>query len=150
MADATPSPATWPELTIGRLARLAGVGVETIRYYQREGLIKEPPKPSSGYRRYPAATLERLRFIQRAKTLGFSLAEIGELLELGDGCCERTQALAEHKLALVRAKQRDLAAMARALEAAIVACEHNPADAACPLVQSLTGAQDASGEEKGP
>jgi MerR family mercuric resistance operon transcriptional regulator len=135
------------ELTIGRLARLAGVGVETIRYYQREGLIQQPPKPSSGYRRYPAVTLERLRFIQRAKALGFSLAEIAELLELGDGRCDHIQALAQHKLELVRAKQRDLAAMAQALEAAIAACAHNPVDAACPLVQSLAGREDTADTE---
>lgn len=126
------------ELTIGRLAQRAGVGVETIRYYQREGLIAEPPRPAHGYRRYPAATLARLRFIQRAKGLGFSLAEIRELLELGDGCCGQTQALAERKLALVRDKQRQLAAMASALEAALAACHDNPDDAACPLVQALS------------
>ena len=126
------------ELTIGRLAARAGVGVETIRYYQREGLIQEPPKPASGYRRYPVASLARLRFIQRAKGLGFSLAEIRELLQLGDGCCGQTQALAERKLELVRAKQRQLAAMAEALETALAACQTNPDDAACPLVQSLS------------
>lgn len=126
------------ELTIGRLAARAGVGVETIRYYQREGLIAEPPKPAHGYRRYPAESLARLRFIQRAKGLGFTLAEIRELLELGDGCCGRTQTLAERKLELVRAKQRQLAAMAGALETALESCQTNPDDAACPLVQSLS------------
>lgn len=134
-------------LTIGRLAQAAGVGVETIRYYQREGLIAEPPRPVTGFRRYSAATLARLRFIQRAKQQGFSLAEIGQLLELGDGCCGRTQALAENKLALVRAKQRDLAAMAQALEDALAACQDNPADAACPLVQSLAGDDASQAEE---
>lgn len=131
-------------MTIGQLARAAGVGVETIRFYQREGLLVEPPKPSNGYRRYAAAVVERLAFIQRAKTLGFTLVEIRELLELGDGCCGRSQALAERKLALVRAKQRDLAAMASALEQALVACAANPETAACPLIQTLCG-DDASG-----
>lgn len=126
------------ELTIGRLAKRAKVGVETIRYYQREGLIREPVKPLSGYRRYPQDTLARLHFILRAKTLGFSLAEIRNLLRLGDGCCGQTQALAEHKLALIREKQKGLAAMAAALEGALVACQHNPDDAACPLVQALS------------
>ena len=130
------------ELTIGRLADRVGVGVETIRYYQREGLIDEPPRPPSGYRRYPAVTLARLRFILRAKGLGFSLAEIRELLTLGDGCCGQTQALAERKLALVRDKQRDLAAMAAALEGALAACQVNPDDAACPLVQALSDDHD--------
>lgn len=137
MAPMARIPAISEELTIGRLAARAGVGVETIRYYQREGLIDEPPKPVSGYRRYPAASLARLRFILRAKGLGFSLAEIRELLTLGDGCCGQTQSLAERKLALVRAKQRQLAAMATALEDALAACHDNPDDAACPLVQAL-------------
>jgi len=132
------SRSTAEELTIGRLAARAGVGVETIRYYQREGLIAEPPRPVRGYRRYPLASLARLRFIQRAKALGFSLAEIRELLVLGDGCCGRTQALAERKLDLVRDKQHQLAAMARALETALTACQSNPDNAACPLVQSLS------------
>jgi MerR family mercuric resistance operon transcriptional regulator len=138
------------ELTIGRLAQHAGVGVETIRYYQRLGLIEEPPKPPAGYRRYPAATLARLRFIQRAKTLGFSLGEIAELLTLGDGSCQHIQTLAQRKLDLVRAKQQDLAAMAQALQSAITACEHNPGDAACPLIQALTDKDDPAEAEQGP
>jgi MerR family mercuric resistance operon transcriptional regulator len=133
-------------MTIGRLAQAAGVGVETIRFYQREGLIAEPPRPAVGYRQYAAEVVDRLHFIQRAKTLGFTLAEIRELLELGDGCCGRSQQLAERKLALVQAKQRDLAAMAEALESALAACAANVADAACPLVQSLSG--DSATEPK--
>jgi len=125
-------------LTIGQLARAAGVGVETIRFYERKGLIEQPPRPLGGFRAYPSSSRARLQFIQRAKGLGFSLDEIGELLELGDGCCGRTQALAERKLALVRAKQQDLAAMATALEGALAACQENPDDAACPLVQALS------------
>ncbi len=126
------------DLTIGQLAKSAGVGVETIRYYQREGLIVEPPKPPHGYRRYTADVHARLHFIQRAKGLGFTLAEIRNLLALGDGCCGQTQALAEHKLALIRDKQRDLAKMAAALEAALAACHDNPDDRSCPLVQALS------------
>lgn len=132
-------------MTIGQLAKAAGVGVETIRFYQREGLLVEPPRPSSGYRRYAAEVVERLRFIQRAKALGFTLAEIRELLELGDGCCGRSQELAERKLALVRAKQRDLAAMAGALEQALSACAANPETAACPLIQSLSADSPSDG-----
>lgn len=125
-------------LTIGRLAKACGVGVETIRFYQRQGLIVEPPKPSSGYRVYGDEAVARVHFIQRAKQLGFTLTEIRGLLSLGDGCCGETQALAEQKLALVRAKQRDLARMAEALEGAIAACRTSPDDAACPLVQALS------------
>lgn len=126
------------DLTIGQLAKAAGVGVETIRYYQREGLIHEPAKPVSGYRRYAPDVQARLHFIQRAKTLGFTLAEIRSLLSLGDGCCGETQTLAERKLALVREKQRDLAVMAAALEEALAQCQVNPNDATCPLVQALS------------
>ena len=68
------------ELTIGRVAKLAGVSVETIRYYQRRGLLTEPDKPHMGYRRYPADIVKHIRFIKRAQALGFSLQEIIELL----------------------------------------------------------------------
>ena len=72
-------------ITIQIAAKKAGIGIETIRYYQRIGLIKKPEKPLSGYRVYPEETITRLLFIQRAKELGFSLAEISNLLGLGDG-----------------------------------------------------------------
>ena len=81
-------------LTINVTAKKAGIGVETIRYYQRIGLINEPEKPLSGYRVYPEETVSRLRFILRAKELGFSLAEISNLLALGDGRCMETKELA--------------------------------------------------------
>ena len=66
-------------LTIGKVARCAGVGIETVRFYEREGLIAEPPRGSSGYRQYPADTVSRIRFIRRAKELGFSLKEVQDL-----------------------------------------------------------------------
>ena len=76
------------ELTIGRLAALAGVSVETIRYYQRRGLLAEPRKPLGGHRHYPADVAKRLRFIKRAQTLGFTLEETASLLQLdGADCC---------------------------------------------------------------
>ncbi len=81
-------------LTINVTAKKAGIGVETIRYYQRIGLINKPEKPLSGYRVYSEETVSRLRFIQRAKELGFSLAEISNLLALGDGRCKETKELA--------------------------------------------------------
>lgn len=68
--------------TIGKVARMSGVGIETIRFYEREGLIPEPPRRDSGYRQYPPATIERVHFVKRAKDLGFTLAEIKELLNL--------------------------------------------------------------------
>ena len=72
------------ELTIGSLADEAGVNVETIRYYQRRGLMPEPDKPAQGYRRYDATTVKRVRFIKRAQALGFTLEEIGGLLKLDE------------------------------------------------------------------
>lgn len=74
-------------LTIGRLAAAAGVNVETIRYYQRRGLLDEPNKPFQGYRHYPDDTVKRVRFIKRAQALGFTLEEIAGLLRLDGGDC---------------------------------------------------------------
>ncbi|OGI38277.1 MAG: MerR family transcriptional regulator [Candidatus Muproteobacteria bacterium RBG_16_64_10] len=122
--------------TIGALARTAGVNVETIRYYQRRGLLPKPGKPVAGYRRYPADTLARLRFIQRAQELGFTLREIGELLALGGGSCRETQRLAEHKRADIAARIRDLQSMRRALDRLLRAC-HRGGRAACPIIESL-------------
>ncbi len=85
-------------LTIGEIARRAEVNVETIRYYQRKGLIGIPDKPTRGYRRYPADSVALIRFIKRAQRVGFSLAEIRTLLSLGSGRCSDIQTLARRKL----------------------------------------------------
>lgn len=97
-------------MTIGTLAQEANVSVETVRYYQRVGLLDEPPKPASGYRTYPPRTLEQLRFIHRAKGFGFSLADIGSLLKLGesDNSCQSACALAEKNLLAIRERKREL------------------------------------------
>lgn len=95
-------------MTISRAAQEIGIGIETIRYYQRIGLIEEPENPTRGYRIYPSETLERLRFILRAKALGFSLAEIESLLELGDGSCRESMLVAKTKLQLIQQKIADL------------------------------------------
>ena len=82
------------ELTIGKLADAAGVNVETIRYYQRRGLLDEPAKPLGGHRRYPVDMVKRLRFIKRAQALGFTLSEVGGLLTLDESCaCAETRAV---------------------------------------------------------
>ena len=83
--------------TIGTLARAAGINVETVRYYSRRGLLKPPPKPAGGVRRYPPDTIDRLRFIKRAKQLGFTLTEIRELLAISVGNCQGVRARAERK-----------------------------------------------------
>ncbi len=125
------------KLTISVAADRAGVNVETIRYYQRIGLIEEPAKPSSGYRIYPQSTIDRICFIQRAKKLGFSLAETTRLLELEDGHCDQTRELAELKLALISTKINDLQNMAEVLRKHIRACKTNPDTESCPLISSL-------------
>ena len=123
--------------TISVAAAEAGVNIETIRYYQRIGLIDEPAKPLSGFRIYPQATVNRIRFIQRAQALGFSLAEIRILLELDDGNCKKTQQLAEQKLALIQQKINDLNTMAGVLKQQVKACKNNTDTACCPLISSL-------------
>ncbi len=124
--------------TIGVAAREAGVNIETIRYYQRIGLIEEPPKPDAGFRLYPESTIERIRFIQRAKALGFSLNETTRLLELEDGRCEQTRELAESKLAVINTKIEDLSNMAAVLTEHIKCCQSNTDNQACPLISSLS------------
>jgi len=124
-------------LAISRLARAAGVHIETIRYYQRKGLLPLPPKPASGIRLYPRDTLTRLRFIKRAQELGFTLREIADLLQLGDGACRHTRALAERKSSDIAARIKDLRAMQRTLERLIRTCGDDP-KVRCPIIQALT------------
>ena len=127
-----------PPLTIGRLAKTAGVNVETIRYYQRVGLITEPQKPLKGYRVYPLETVDRIRFIKRAQKLGFSLQDIGHLLELGDSHCDDVRTQAEAKLAQIEAQIRDLQAIRKTLKTLIAECSSGDKNGCCPIVQSLT------------
>ncbi|MDY6929006.1 MAG: Hg(II)-responsive transcriptional regulator [Pseudomonadota bacterium] len=123
--------------TISQLARAAGVNVETVRYYERRGLIEQPDKPAEGYRRYPETTLDRIRFIKRAQELGLSLEEITNLLILGQSHCSEVQELAEGKMISVRAKINDLCRLEQVLEDLIIQCRTNPDNTACPIVESL-------------
>jgi MerR family mercuric resistance operon transcriptional regulator len=110
-------------LTIGVFAKAAGVNVETIRFYQRKGLLPEPDKPYGSIRRYGEADVTRVRFVKSAQRLGFSLDEIAELLRLEDGThCEEASSLAEHKLKDVREKMADLARMEAVLSELVCAC----------------------------
>lgn len=130
-------------LTIGSLAKAAGVNVETIRYYQRIGLIDEPTKPQHGFRTYPAVTLQRVKFIKRAQQLGFSLQEIDELLELGSGSSENTcsdvRVRAEQKVLQINQQIQDLEGLRRSLNQLITSCNKDDGHAACPLVETLLG-----------
>lgn len=122
--------------TIGGLARAAGVNVETVRYYQRRGLLPKPGKPAAGHRRYAPETLARLRFIKRAQELGFTLREIAELLKLDGAACGEARGLADRKRVDIEARMKDLAAMRRALDRLLRACRTG-GRATCPLIESL-------------
>ena len=127
------------ELTIGRVADLAGVNVETIRYYQRRGLLNEPDKPHMGYRRYPADVVKHIRFIKRAQALGFTLEEIAGLLLLDEAsACAETRALAAHKVDLIDRKLADLAAMRKALASLVQQCDAGEPAKGCPIIHVLS------------
>jgi MerR family mercuric resistance operon transcriptional regulator len=124
------------ELTIGSLADEAGVNVETIRYYQRRGLM--PEQPAQGYRRYDATTVKRVRFIKRAQALGFTLEEIGGLLKLDEAhACAETRELASHKLQTIETKLADLVAMRKALTALLCQCDAGAMKGNCPIIHAL-------------
>ncbi|VAW79736.1 Transcriptional regulator, MerR family [hydrothermal vent metagenome] len=130
-------------LTIGALAKRAGVNVETVRYYQRIGLLLEPPKPLQGYRRYPLQIVSRIHFIKRAQELGFSLKEIAELLVLNDGCCSTARQIAEIKCEVVAARLEDLQRLHLTLTTMIDACyQSEAAGGSCALIDALTDLPD--------
>jgi len=125
-------------LTIGRLAKAAAVGVETIRYYQERGLLPVPAR-SGAFRRYPLALAERIRFIKRAQELGFSLDEVAELLDLEDGADRRSiRRIATDRLTQIEHKLVDLRRMQRVLKHLVVECEHTDAGRPCPIIRSLS------------
>ena len=127
------------ELTIGRLAKAAGVNVETIRYYHRRGLVDEPDKPLGGHRRYARTTVSRVRFIKRAQHLGFTLEEVTQLLQLEDGkSCRETRLLAEQKLALIEERIADLTRMRRTLKKLITECATGRNAHSCPIIATLS------------
>lgn len=124
--------------TIARLAAAAGVHVETIRYYQRLKLVPEPPRPLGGIRRYTEVDAERLRFIKRARAMGFTLPEIVSLLALlRRPSCRATRELAATKLGLVDARIRELRRLRAELAGLIADCDANSEDSACPVIQRL-------------
>jgi MerR family mercuric resistance operon transcriptional regulator len=124
--------------TIGTMAEAAGVNIETIRFYQRKGLMHEPEKNYGRIRRYNEEDLGRLRFIKSAQKLGFSLDEVGELLKLEDGTrCYDARKLAEQKLADVRQKLNDLQRIELALAQLIEHCVASRGKIACPMIASL-------------
>ena len=128
------------DMTIGRVAKAAGVNVETIRFYQRTNLIPEPAKPMGGVRRYAEETVLRVNFIKRAQQLGFSLEEIRSLLALEEArSCAKTHDVAVRKLAVVEARVTDLNRVRRALKNLIAQCEANHGLITCPIISTLSG-----------
>jgi MerR family transcriptional regulator, mercuric resistance operon regulatory protein len=127
-----------PNLTISRVATEGGVKVETVRYYQRRGLLEEPAKPVGGYRNYPQEIVRRIHFIKRAQALGFKLEEVAELLQLdvADGCAKSCN-LAEKKLTVIDQKIAELSVMRRALAKLVAQCDKKARRGACPIIQSL-------------
>jgi len=127
------------ELTIGRLAKAAGVNVETIRYYHRRGLVDAPYKPLGGHRRYAPSAVSRVRFIKRAQQLGFTLEEVTALLRLEDGqSCVETRRLAERKLALIETRIADLTRMRRTLKGLIIESAAGRRPRSCPIIATLS------------
>lgn len=134
-------------LTIGKAARQAGVGVETIRFYERRGLIEQPPKPNSaGFRLYSTDTVRRIRFIRQAQRIGFSLREIQELLSLeanSSADCGEVRAKATAKVEEVDRKITELKQIRAALEEVIAACPGRGELRACTILDALHPMQQA-------
>ncbi|WP_333839253.1 heavy metal-responsive transcriptional regulator [Pelomicrobium sp.] len=128
-------------LTVGKVARLATVSADTVRFYEKEGLLAPVRKSAAGYRLYGGDTVRRLHFIKRAQDCGFSLAEVRELLTLRaaeDACCTDVRSVAVHKKLLIENKIRTLQAMSQALSELIARCDGGqlPLDA-CPILAAL-------------
>ena len=134
------TPTAAPEsLTIGRLARAAGVGVETIRYYQERKLLPVPPS-NGAFRHYPRDLVDRIRFIKRAQELGFSLDEVAELLHLEGGANRASiRRIATDRLHQIEHKLADLRRMRKVLGHLVAECEHTRADLPCPIIGTLAG-----------
>lgn len=126
-------------MKIGEIARQSGIGIETIRFYEREGLLLEPDRRPSGFRQYDQATLERLEYIRRAKELGFTLAEIRDLLELSfpaHVCSDHIRQRAEEKVAEIEDKLRSLQQMKRSLQKILTYCRTKGPTQDCPLAHA--------------
>lgn len=127
-------------LTSGRLAKQSGVNLETIRFYERQKLLPAPPRTAAGYRLFPADSVQRVRFIRRAQSLGFSLKEIKDLLALSAArgtSCATVRRRAQEKIAEVERKIAALQSMHRALHALAEACSGRGPATHCPILECL-------------
>jgi len=124
--------------TVARLAQAAGVGVETIRYYERRGLLAQPRRGAGTYREYDRKHVARIRFVKRAQELGFTLAEIETLLRLDDGADRATiREIASTRLSQIRDRVRDLRRMEKALAHVLAACERHAEAPHCPIIEAI-------------
>ncbi len=127
-------------MKIGEVARAAGVNVQTVRYYERRGLLEEPPRTDAGYRSYEPQVVERIRFIQRAQNLGFTLSEIEELLDLrveDPHQCSAVEARTGRKLEEVQRKIGELRRMEEVLYDLLAACRDGNRMEGCPILHAL-------------
>jgi DNA-binding transcriptional MerR regulator len=142
-------------LTRGRLAQRAQINLETVRYYEQEGLLARPSRTSSGYRKFAESAVDRLAFVKRAKALGFSLGEIRELLVIQDGhadACVEVRDLLQNKLAIVRAKMAELEKLEAHLSTALRKCNQalkrqQPKQnlKACPVLKQMSDSDGPKG-----
>lgn len=132
-------------MRIGQIAKQAGVHVETIRFYERKGLIQQPLRRTGGYREYPQETIVRIRFIKRAKKLGFSLPEIAELLALKanpKATCADVKKRTEDKISAIHERMTDLQKIKQALEELVMVCKgEGPLDT-CPILGSFEDSEE--------
>ncbi|SRR6266540_1439228 len=132
-------------LTIGQLARRAGVHLETVRYYERRGLLPTPPRSRAGYRQYPPEAVRRVRFIKRAQGLGFTLEEIGDLLALrvqhGRGCAA-VEREARGVIGRVEGRVAELERVRIALLELVAACQERRATEECPILDALEDSEE--------
>lgn len=127
-------------LTIGKLAKETGTNIETIRYYERRGLIPEPPRRESGYRVFSQKYVERILFIKRAQILGFTLNEISQLLAMADGMadCKDIKKFAEDKVKDIESRIRDFKKIKKVLHDLVKRCPDKGKVSDCPIIESLT------------
>ena len=127
-------------MRIGKVAKAAGIGIDAVRFYEREGLIAEPPRQASGYRAYPESVVSRLSFIRHAKALGFTLKEIRELLSLRvdrKAKCSAVEKRAQAKITDIEKRIRSLQKMRRTLRKLVEACDGRKPTSECPILESL-------------
>lgn len=124
----------------GNLAKMAGVNIETIRYYEKQGILPEPDRSPSGYRQYDDETVSRIRFVKRAQKLGFSLSEIKQLLKLSEGeitDCDEVKDIALKKLEEIREKIINLQKLDRILSNLATQCDRQQTIKGCPIIEAL-------------